>query len=74
MAMRRAAGASVDTEVWQTDEPTLDALLTPADNVVVLEVVEEVSPGTTAVSASPPPPTRLMRGDPPFPELTTLSR
>ncbi|MFE3262368.1 hypothetical protein ACFXPS_43865 [Nocardia sp. NPDC059091] len=44
MVMRGPAGTVVDTEVWQTDEPVLDALLTPADNVVVLEILEEVSP------------------------------
>ncbi|MFJ9369569.1 hypothetical protein ACIRRA_34840 [Nocardia sp. NPDC101769] len=58
MVMRGPAGAVVDTEVWQTDEPVLDALLTPADNVVVLEILEEVSPWyDRSLDITPPPPT-----------------
>ncbi|MEV6228052.1 hypothetical protein AB0L88_09315 [Saccharopolyspora shandongensis] len=44
MVMRGHAGAWVDTEVWQTDEPVLDALIVYADTVDVLEILEETSP------------------------------
>lgn len=44
MVMRGRAGAWVATDAWSTDEPAKTALLVWAQNVEVLEVLEQVSP------------------------------
>jgi hypothetical protein len=44
VVMRGRAGTWVDTEMWQTDEPVLEALFLNADTVEVLEILEEIPP------------------------------